>query len=222
MRITKSRLLHGFTRSGVGYSKPKIVPEAADLAKTAQILNAGSKVAILIGAGARGTAPQLTEMADLLGAGVSKALLGKDVLPDDLPFVTGAIGLLGTEPSWDLMQGCDTLLMVGTGFPWSEFLPKDGGALAVQIDIEASMLSLRYPAEVNLHGDAADTLKALLPLIRRKDDRDWLKTIETGVAAWWKKLEGRAMAQASPVNPQRVVWEMSPALPANAIVTCDS
>ena len=213
---------HGFTRSGVGYRKPKIVPEDADLARAAEILNAGTKVAILIGAGARGTAPQLTEMADLLGAGVAKALLGKDVLPDDLPFVTGAIGLLGTEPSWDLMQGCDTLLMVGTGFPWSEFLPKDGGARAVQIDIDPSMLSLRYPVDVNLHGDAKDTLKALLPLVRRKEDRDWSNTIESNVAAWWKKLEGRAMAAADPVNPQRVVWEMSPALPANAIVTCDS
>jgi pyruvate dehydrogenase (quinone) len=213
---------HGFTRSGVGYNKPKVVPEDADLAKAADLLNTGNKVAILIGAGARGTAPQLIEMATLLGAGVAKALLGKDVLPDDLPFVTGAIGLLGTDPSWDLMQDCDTLLMVGTGFPWSEFLPKDGAARAVQIDIEASMLSLRYPADVNLHGDAADTLKALLPLIKRKDDRGWLKTIEGNVTAWWEKLEGRARADASPVNPQRVVWEMSPRLPANAIVTSDS
>jgi pyruvate dehydrogenase (quinone) len=215
-------LAHGFTRSGVGYSKPKVVPEDADLAKAADILNAGDKVAILIGAGARGAALQLTELATLLGAGVAKALLGKDVLPDDLPFVTGAIGLLGTEPSWDLMQGCDTLLMVGTGFPWSEFLPKDGGARAVQIDIEASMLSLRYPAEVNLHGDAADTLKALLPLIKRKEGRDWATKVEANIAAWWKKLEGRAKADAKPVNPQRVVWEMSPLLPANAIVTSDS
>jgi pyruvate dehydrogenase (quinone) len=213
---------HGFTRSGVGYSKPKIVPEEADLAKAAEILNAGSKVAILIGAGARGTLLQLTEMANRLGAGVAKALLGKDVLPDDLPFVTGAIGLLGTEPSWDLMQSCDTLLMVGTGFPWSEFLPKDGSARAVQIDIDPSMLSLRYPADVNLHGDAGNTLNALLPLIRRKEDRVWSNTIESNVAAWWKKLEGRAMADASPVNPQRVIWEMSPLLPANAIVTSDS
>jgi pyruvate dehydrogenase (quinone) len=213
---------HGFTRSGVGYSKPKVVPEDADLAKAADILNAGKKVAILIGAGARGSEPQLTEIATLLGAGIAKALLGKDVLPDDLPFVTGAIGLLGTEPSWELMQGCDTLLMVGTGFPWSEFLPKDGGARAVQIDIEASMLSLRYPAEVNLHGDAADTLKALLPLIRRNEDRDWATKIEANIAGWWKKLEGRAKADAKPVNPQRVVWEMSPLLPANAIVTSDS
>jgi pyruvate dehydrogenase (quinone) len=213
---------HGFTRSGVGYSKPKIVPEDAELAKAADILNAGSKVAMLIGAGARGTAPLLIETATLLGAGIAKALLGKDVLSDDLPFVTGAIGLLGTEPSWDLMQGCDTLLMVGTGFPWSEFLPKDGAVRAVQIDIEASMLSLRYPAEVNLHGDAADTLKALLPLLRRKEDRKWSKTIEANVGTWWKKLEGRAKADAKPVNPQRVVWEMSPLLPANAIVTSDS
>jgi pyruvate dehydrogenase (quinone) len=213
---------HGFTRSGVGYTRPRVVPEDVDLAKAADILNAGNKVAILIGAGARGAAPLLIEMVTMLGAGVAKALLGKDILPDDLPFVTGAIGLLGTEPSWDMMQGCDTLLMVGTGFPWSEFLPKDGAARAVQIDIEASMLSLRYPADVNLHGDAAQTVKALLTLIRRKEDRDWSKTIEANVAAWWKKLEGRAKADAKPVNPQRVVWEMSPLLPPNAIVTSDS
>lgn len=213
---------HGFTRSGVGYSKPKIIPEDADLSEAAEVLNAGKKVAILVGAGARGTAPQLIEMATLLGAGIAKALLGKDVLPDNLPFVTGAIGLLGTEPSWDLMQGCDTLLMVGTGFPWSEFLPKDGAARAVQIDIKASMLSLRYPVDVSLHGDAAATLKALLPLIQRKENREWAKTIETNITGWWKKLEGRAKAEANPVNPQRVVWEMSPLLPANAIVTSDS
>jgi pyruvate dehydrogenase (quinone) len=213
---------HGFTRSGVGYRRPKIVPDDAELARAAEILNVGSKVAILIGAGAHGAAAQLIEVAELLGAGVAKALLGKDVLPDDLAFVTGAIGLLGTEPSWDLMQGCDTLLMVGTGFPWSEFLPKDGSARAVQIDVDASMLSLRYPAEVNLHGDAATTLNALLPLLKRKKDRDWSKTIEANIASWWKKLEGRAMADATPVNPQRVVWEMSPLVPANAIVTSDS
>ena len=213
---------HGFTRSGVGYRRPKIVPEDAELARAAEILNAGSKVAILIGAGARGAAPQLVELAQLLGAGVAKALLGKDVLSDDLPFVTGAIGLLGTEPSWDLMQGCDTLLMIGTGFPWAEFLPKDGSARAVQIDIDASMLSLRYPADVNLHGDAATTLNALIPLLKRKEDRSWSKTIEANIASWWEKLEGRAMADASPVNPQRVIWEMSPVLPADAIITSDS
>jgi pyruvate dehydrogenase (quinone) len=216
------KVAHGFTRSGVGYSRPRIVPEAADIEKAAAVLNAGSKVAILVGAGARGAASDVLETADLLGAGIAKALLGKDVLPDDLPFVTGAIGLLGTEPSWNLMQQCDTLLMIGTGFPWAEFLPKDEKARAVQIDIDASMLSLRFPAEVNLHGDAAETLRLLNPRLERKTDRSWRQSIESGVAAWWDKLEGRAKADADPVNPQRVVWEMSPLLPADAIVTSDS
>jgi pyruvate dehydrogenase (quinone) len=216
------KVAHGFTRSGVGYSRPKIVPEAADIEKAAAVLNAGSRVAILVGAGARGAASEVLETADLLGAGVAKALLGKDVLPDDLPFVTGAIGLLGTEPSWNLMQQCDTLLMIGTGFPWAEFLPKDEKVRAVQIDIDASMLSLRFPAEVNLHGDAAETLRLLNPRLARKTDRSWRSSIENGVAAWWSKLEERAKADADPVNPQRVVWEMSPLLPADAIVTSDS
>jgi pyruvate dehydrogenase (quinone) len=216
------KVAHGFTRSGVGYSRPKIVPETADLEKAAALLNGGTKVAILAGAGARGASGQLLEAADLLGAGIAKALLGKDVLPDDLPYVTGAIGLLGTEPSWNLMQQCDTLLMVGTGFPWAEFLPKDEKVRAVQIDIDPAMLSLRFPAEVNLHGDAAETLRLLLPKLQRKTDRSWRDGIEKGVEAWWKKLEGRAIAEADPVNPQRVVWEMSPLLPPDAIVTSDS
>jgi pyruvate dehydrogenase (quinone) len=216
------KVAHGFTRSGVGYSRPKIVPETADLEKAAALLNAGTKVAILAGAGARGASGELLEAADLLGAGIAKALLGKDVLPDDLPYVTGAIGLLGTEPSWNLMQQCDTLLMVGTGFPWAEFLPKDEKVRAVQIDIDPAMLSLRFPAEVNLHGDAAETLRLLIPKLQRKPDRSWRDGIEKGVEAWWKKLEGRAKTDADPVNPQRVVWEMSPLLPADAIVTSDS
>jgi pyruvate dehydrogenase (quinone) len=216
------KVAHGFTRSGVGYSRPKIVPETADLEKAAALLNAGTKVAILAGAGARGASGELLEAADLLGAGIAKALLGKDVLPDDLPCVTGAIGLLGTEPSWNLMQQCDTLLMVGTGFPWAEFLPKDEKVRAVQIDIDPAMLSLRFPAEVNLHGDAAETLRLLVPKLQRKTDRSWRDGIEKGIEAWWKKLEGRAKADADPVNPQRVVWEMSPLLPPDAIVTSDS
>lgn len=213
---------HGFTRSGVGYSRPRMIPTTPDLHRAAEILNAGSKVAVLIGAGARGAADEILALADLLGAGVAKALLGKDVLPDDLPFVTGAIGLLGTKPSSDLMRGCDTLLLIGTGFPWAEFLPADGQARAVQIDIEAGMLGLRYPVELNLHGDAAETLQALLPLLTRKPDRTWQAAVERTVAEWWRTLEGRAMAQANPVNPQRVVWEMSPRLPADAIITSDS
>jgi pyruvate dehydrogenase (quinone) len=213
---------HGFTRSGVGYSRPRVVPHQNDLRLAADILNAGQKVAILVGAGGRGAAQELLAAADILGAGIAKALLGKDVLPDDLPFVTGSIGLLGTEPSWNLMQQCDTLLMIGTGFPWAEFLPKDGKVRAVQIDIAPAMLSLRYPAEVNLHGDAAETLKLLIPMLTARKDRSWRETIASGLESWWKKLEARAMTDASPVNPQRVVWEMSPLLPNDAIVTSDS
>lgn len=213
---------HGFTRSGTGYARPSVTPRRADLERAAEILNSGSKVAILIGAGARGAATQVIEAAEVLGAGVAKALLGKDVLPDDLPFVTGSIGLLGTKPSSDLMRDCDTLLMIGTGFPWAEFLPKDGQVRAVQIDLDAAMLGLRYPVDVNLHGDATDTLRALLPLLQRKTDRSWREGIEQEIAKWWQTLEQRAMAKANPVNPQRVVWEMSPRLPPNAIVTSDS
>ncbi len=213
---------HGFTRSGPGYVAPSIVPKQPEVQRAAEILNAGEKVAILIGAGAIDAADEVTAVAEKVGAGVAKALLGKTALPDDLPFVTGAIGLLGTRPSSDLMDGCDTLLMIGTGFPWSEFLPQEGKARAVQIDIDASMLSLRYPCEVNLHGDAAETLRALLPLLEEKRDRSWRETIENGMGDWWATLEARAKTKAHPVNPQLVVWEMSPRLPADAIVTCDS
>ena len=213
---------HGFVRSGVGYTRPKVVPYPADLRRAAEVLNAGKRVAILIGAGAMHAADEVIAVADTLGAGVAKALLGKAALPDDLPFVTGTIGLLGTAPSSDMMDGCDTLLMVGTSFPWAEFLPKDEQARCVQIDIKPQSLGLRYPSEVNLHGDSAETLAALLPLLTRKTDRAWRDKIEAGVAHWWQVVEDRAFAHATPVNPQRVVWEMSPRLPADAIITSDS
>ena len=213
---------HGFTRSGPGYARPRVIPHDQDLRRAAELLNAGSKVAILIGAGARNAAGEVTAAAETLGAGVAKALLGKDVLPDDLPFVTGAIGLLGTKPSSDMMEGCDTLLMIGTGFPWAEFLPPDGQARAVQIDIAPEMLGLRYPVEVNLHGDAAETLRALLPLLDYKADRAWQDGIKRQITEWNETLKGRALAAAEQVNPQRVVYEMSPRLPDNAIVTSDS
>ena len=213
---------HGFTRSGPGYARPLVVPRAAELARAAEVLNSGRKVAILVGAGAREAAAQVEQVAQLLGSGVAKALLGKDVLPDDLPYVTGAIGLLGTKPSSDMMEGCDTLLMIGTGFPWAEFLPPDGQARCVQIDVAADMLSLRYPAEVPLHGGAAETLDALIPLLDRKADRTWQEGIVAGMAEWRATLEKRAYAEATPVNPQRVVFEMSPRLPADAIVASDS
>jgi len=213
---------HGFTHSAAGYQRPRVIPQDRDLQRAAEVLNAGKKVAILIGAGARNAAVEVVQAANVLGAGVAKALLGKDVLPDDAPFVTGSIGLLGTEPSWKLMQQCDTLLMIGSGFPWTEFLPPEGQARAVQIDIDPAMLGLRYPCEVALHGDAAETLQALLPLLTHKEDRSWQEEIARQVQTWWQVMEQRAMAPARPVNPQRVVWEMSPLLPENAIVTSDS
>lgn len=213
---------HGSTFSGVGYSFPHMVPRTEDLRAAADVLDAGNKVAMLIGAGAAGAADEVMQVADVLGAGVAKALLGKTALADDLPYVTGAIGLLGTEPSWHLMQDCDTLLMVGTSFPYSEFLPKPGQARAVQIDIEAKSLGLRYPTEVNLHGDAADTLRALLPMLVRKDDRGWQQEIERQVEAWWKLMAARAANEASPINPDYVFHELSSRLPDDVILSADS
>jgi pyruvate dehydrogenase (quinone) len=213
---------HGTLHSGIGYAPPKVVPYQAELERAAQVLNAGKKVAILVGAGALHATDEVIAVAQKLGAGVAKALLGKAVLPDDLPWVTGPIGLLGTKPSYDLMNECDTLLMIGSGFPYSEFLPKEGQARGVQIDIKPDMLSLRYPMEVNLVGDAAETLRLLLPLLTEKTDRSWRETVEKNVADWWKTLESRAMVRANPVNPQRVVWELSPRVPERAIVTSDS
>jgi pyruvate dehydrogenase (quinone) len=213
---------HGTVHSGVGYREPLVVPHQPDLRRAAEVLNAGKKVAILVGAGALRATDEVIAVAEKLGAGVAKALLGKAVLPDDLPWVTGSIGLLGTKPSWELMSNCDTLLMIGSGFPYSEFLPKEGQARGVQIDIEPEMLSLRYPMEVNLCGDSAETLRALLPMLEEKQDRSWRQQIEKEVADWWKVLESRAMASANPVNPQRVVWELSPRVPERAIITSDS
>jgi pyruvate dehydrogenase (quinone) len=213
---------HGTIHSGVGFSAPKTVPYEADLRRAADALNAGTKVAILAGAGALHATDEVIAVANKLNAGVAKALLGKAALPDDLPWVTGSIGLLGTKPSWDLMMGCDTLLMIGSGFPYSEFMPKEGQARGVQIDIKPDMLSLRYPMEVNLVGDSAETLRALLPLLHQKTDTSWRNEIEASVKEWWKTLEERALAGANPVNPQRVTWELSPRLPDGAIITSDS
>eukprot|EP00913_Durusdinium_trenchii_P021345 g20058.t1 len=212
---------HGTIHSGIGYRAPKTVPHQEDLQAAAEVLNAGSKVAILVGAGALDATDEVIAVADRLQAGAAKALLGKAALPDALPWVTGSIGLLGTEPSWKLMTECDTLLMIGSSFPYSEFLPEEGKARAVQIDVKPAMLSLRYPMEVNLVGDAAETLRLLLPLLAQKGE-GWRKTIEKNTADWWQVLEKRAMAEASPVNPQRVAWELSPRLPDGVIITSDS
>jgi pyruvate dehydrogenase (quinone) len=186
------------------------------------VLNSGDKVAILIGQGAMGAADQVIEIANLLGAGVAKAWLGKAALPDDLPFCTGTIGLVGTKATHEMIQDCDTLLVIGSSFPYCEFYPKVGQARAVQIDIDGRMLSLRYPMEVNLKGDAKETLQALIPAIDRKRDRSWQRKIEENVRDWWKLVEKRSMDSANPVNPQRVFWELSPRLPDDCILSADS
>jgi pyruvate dehydrogenase (quinone) len=213
---------HGTVVTGVGYSAPRVIPADHDLQQAADVLNAGERVAILAGAGAMQAADELTEVADILGAGVAKALLGKTVLPDDLPFVTGTVGLLGTRPSWDMLNGCDTLLMIGSSFPYAEFLPPEGRARGVQIDIDGTRLSMRYPMEVNLVGDSRETLRALIPLLRRKADRAWRQRIEGWVSDWWDLMSKRAALSAQPLNPRRVLWEMSPKLPDDCIITADS
>ncbi|MGN6703314.1 MAG: thiamine pyrophosphate-requiring protein [Burkholderiaceae bacterium] len=214
--------VHGTVHTGIGWTGVRNVPGQMALQQAADILNAGSKVAMLVGAGALEATDEIIQTAELLGAGVAKALLGKAAVPDDLPFVTGSLGLLGTKPSWDMMMNCDTLLMVGSSFPYSEFLPKEGQARGVQIDIDGRMLNLRYPMEACLIGDSRETLRALIPYLKRKEDRSWQKDIEQGVDRWWRVLEGRAMNSANPVNPQRVFWELSPRLPDDCILTCDS
>ncbi|MFL6526813.1 MAG: thiamine pyrophosphate-requiring protein [Chthoniobacterales bacterium] len=220
--VEKPPRAHGTVHSGIGFPAPRIVPNESELRRAADALNSGNKVAMLIGAGALGAADEAIQVADLLGAGVAKALLGKAALPDALPYVTGSIGLLGTKPSWTMMSECDTLLMVGSSFPYSEFLPKEGQARGVQIDIDGRMLSIRYPMEVNLMGDSAETLRALIPLLKRKEDRSWRQMLEKEIEEWWKVLQGRAMNSAEPINPQRVFWELSPKLPDNCIISSDS
>jgi pyruvate dehydrogenase (quinone) len=213
---------HGAVKSGGRFSKPKVVPRGEDLDRAAAILNEGEKVAMLIGQGAIGAEDQVIATAELLGAGVAKALNGRAALPDDLPFVTGSIGLLGTKPSASMMESCDTLLMVGSSFPYSEWLPEEGQARGVQIDIDGRMVGIRYPMEVNLVGDARDTLEALIPSLERKEDRSWREQIEHEVVRWWEILEAQAMQDADPLNPQRVFHELSPRLPDRCILTSDS
>ncbi len=220
--VPKPPHAHNTIHSSDAYSIPYMVPTDADLQRAAAILNGGKKVAILIGQGAKDAAKEVTEVADLLGAGVAKALLGKAVLPDTLPFVTGCIGLLGTKASWDMMSDCDTLLMVGTSFPYGEFLPKEGQARGIQIDIDGRMLGLRYPTELNLQGDSAQTLRALIPYLERKIDRSWREKIESNVRDWWNVVESRAMESADPLNPERVFLELSRRVPEDAIMTADA
>jgi pyruvate dehydrogenase (quinone) len=202
--------------------RPHVVPDDVALRQAADILNAGTKVAMLVGQGGKDAFAEIEQVAELLGAGAARALNGRAVLPDDLPWVTGSIGLLGTLPSYDLMEGCDTLLMIGSNFPYSEWLPEPGKARGVQIDIDARLIGNRYPMEVNLVGDAADTLRALIPLLERKGDRSWPEQIASGIDRWWRILDEQAHQPANPINPQLVFHELSSRLPDGAILTSDS
>ncbi len=213
---------HGSVFSAPGYRPPEIAPSPGDVERAAEVLNAGARVAMLIGQGAIGAAAEVRQVAELLGCGVAKALNGKAALSDELPYVTGSIGLLGTKPSNDMMEGCDTLLMVGTNFPYSEWLPERGQARGVQIDIDGRLVGMRYPMEVPLVGDAATTLRALIPLLKRKEDRVWQEEIESNVKRWWEILDDRALQDAKPLNPQRVFHELSKRVPDRAILTSDS
>jgi pyruvate dehydrogenase (quinone) len=215
---------HAFKQvpSSLGFAKPVVTPDQAAVRAAADILNEGKKVALLVGQGARGCVDELTQVCDLLGAGAAKALLGKDVLPDDLPWVTGSIGLLGTIPSYRMMMGCDTLLTVGSNFPYTQFLPEFGQARAIQIDRSGKWIGMRYPYELNLVGDAKATLQALIPLLQRNEDRSWRESIESDVARWWEISERRALIDADPVNPMRIFHELSQRLPDDAIVAADS
>jgi pyruvate dehydrogenase (quinone) len=208
--------------SSLGIEWPVVSPDDAAIVRAAELLNNGSRVAMLVGAGARGAHQELSEVADLLGAGAAKALLGKDVLSDELPWVTGSIGLLGTRPSYELMRDCDTLITVGSSFPYSQFLPKFGQCRAVQIDIDGRFIGMRYPYEMNIVADAKTALRALIPHLRRKDDRSWRERIEGNVARWWETMHMEAMVSAHPINPLRLFSELSTQLPDNAIVTADS
>ncbi len=213
---------HGAVPSSIGYREPVIRPRDDDLRAAADLLNVGERVAILVGQGAIGAEREVVEVAELLGAGVAKALNGRAAVPDDLPFVTGSIGLLGTKPTYDMMEGCDTLLMVGSSFPYSEWLPEFGQARGVQIDIDARLVGMRYPMEINLVGDSAETLRALIPLLRRQEDRSWREQIEDNVRRWWEILDAQAHEAAEPLNPQLLFHELSQRLPDQAILTSDS
>jgi pyruvate dehydrogenase (quinone) len=215
--------VHGAVYSSVREpAKPRLVPAASELRRAAEILNAGERVAILVGQGARGAAKEVEEAAELLGAGVAKALNGRDVLPDDLPYVTGPIGLLGSKPSYEMTSGCDTFLMIGSSFPYAEWLPEEGQARGVQIDIDGRLVGMRYPMEASLVGDARDTLQELIPQLERKEERGWREEIEAEVERWWEVLGEQAMIEAQPLNPQRLFHELSPRLPDDCILTADS
>jgi pyruvate dehydrogenase (quinone) len=211
---------HPFTSSVP--AAPVALPPEGDLRRAAEVLNAGKKVAILAGRGALGATDELEQVAETLGAPIVKALLGKAAVPDDSPYTTGCHGLLGTRPSLDAIDGCDTLLLAGTSFPYMDFLPQPDAARAVQIDLDPTRIGLRYPVEVGLAGDARGTLRALLPLLERQEDRRFLEKAQEGMREWWELMEQRGTRQDRPLKPQVVAWELGQRLAPDAVLACDS
>src|SRR5687767_5329968 len=204
------------------FARSARLPDESDLRRAADVLNAGKKVAILAGRGALGATDELLKVAEMLGAPIVKALLGKAAVPDDSPYTTGQIGLLGTLPSQEAMEHCDTLLMVGTSFPYIEFLPKPGQARAVQIELDPARMGGRYPIEVGLVGDSRRTLDALLPLLQDHDDRRFLEEAQAGMQKWWQLMEERGTRPDVPMKPQVIAWELGRRLRDDAIVCADS
>jgi len=204
------------------WAEPAHVPPESDLRRAADLLNSGSKVAILCGAGALHAGDELEQAAEVLGAPIIKALLGKAAVPDSSPYTTGGIGLLGTKPSQDAMESCDTLLIVGTNFPYIEFYPKPGSVKAVQIELDPKRIGLRYPVDVGLVGDSRRSLQELLPLLRREEDRSFLQKAQDGMDDWWKLIESRGTRTDTPMKPQVLAWELGKRLSDNAIVSSDS
>ncbi len=213
---------HFVSRTGVGHASTRITPPADELKHAAEILNSGKKVAMLVGQGAMDATDEIIEVAKKTGAGIITALLGKAAVPADVPFHTQHLGLLGSKPSYDMIQGCDTLLMVGTNYPYGEFLPKTGQARGIQIDLLQRHMSLRYPMELNLWGDSKTTLTALLPYLKQKDDLSWQNKIVEDMKQWWEINEREAMLDAKPINPRRAFYEMNKRLPSNSIITADA
>ncbi|NHA69150.1 thiamine pyrophosphate-requiring protein [Phycicoccus flavus] len=222
LEMEEPGVAHGISRSGVGHASPRFAPTEDSLREAAEVLNAGSKVAMLVGQGARGARAEVLAVAERLGAGIITALLGKDVVPGDVPYHTQQLGLLGSRPSYEMMQDCDTLLLVGTNFPYAEFLPESGAVRAVQIDTDPGHLGIRYPTEVNLWGDAGATLAGLLPHLHQQEDLSWQEGIADGMREWREETTRVAMADAEPLNPRRVFHSLNERLPERAIITADA
>jgi len=222
LEMEQATVAHFVSRTGVGHASTRISPPQDELARAAAVLNDGKKVAMLVGQGALGATDEVLAVAEKLGAGVITALLGKAVVPGDVPYHTQQLGLLGSKPSWDMIQDCDTFLMIGSNFPYGEFMPPIGQARGVQIDLLPRHLSLRYPMEVNLWGDAKATLAALLPHLAQTDDLGWQEKIAEGMRTWDAMLESAAMVSADPINPRLVFHHLNALLPDDAIVTADA